>query len=115
MQYAVLALVLVSAWGAVDSGADVSAKPAARLQVDGAIASDKGKRVSDAEIRRRMIEESIDSYPGNCPCPYNRASNGSQCGRRSAYSREGGYAPLCYPSDISDAMVREYRAAAGID
>ncbi len=35
-------------------------------------------------IKQMMIKESIESYPGNCPCPYNTASNGSRCGKRSA-------------------------------
>jgi len=59
-------------------------------------------------IKHRMIEESLSHYPGNCPCPYNLASNGSQCGRRSAYSRPGGYEPLCYESDISDEQAIEW-------
>lgn len=37
------------------------------------------------------------------------ARNGSRCGARSAYSRPGGRAPLCYPSDVTDAMVEKYR------
>ena len=60
-------------------------------------------------IKQKIIKESIESYSGNCPCPYNTASNGSRCGKRSAYNRAGGYAPLCYPEDISDRMVREYK------
>lgn len=64
---------------------------------------------SDAEVRQRIIRESIAAYPGSCACPYNRARNGSQCGGRSAYSRRGGYAPLCYPRDITDEQVREWR------
>jgi hypothetical protein len=58
-----------------------------------------------ARIKRQLIEESIDQYSGSCPCPYNSASNGSSCGRRSAYSRPGGASPLCYPGDVTDAMV----------
>ena len=69
---------------------------------------------SDAEIRQRMIRESIESYPGNCPCPYNTDRAGRSCGRRSAYSRPGGYAPLCYPSDISKLDVEAYRRAHGL-
>lgn len=72
-------------------------------------AADKSKRPTDAEIRKRMIAESIDSYPGPCACPYQTARNGSRCGRRSAYDREGGYTPLCYPGDVTDDMVTEYR------
>jgi hypothetical protein len=61
------------------------------------------------QIKKRMIEESIESYSGNCPCPYNVARNGSSCGGRSAYSRKGGYAPLCYVSDISDKQARDWK------
>jgi sugar/nucleoside kinase (ribokinase family) len=71
----------------------------------------KSKPPSDAQIKQILIDESIAAYPGNCPCPYNVARNGSRCGRRSAYSRAGGAEPLCYPKDVSAEMVEEYRAA----
>jgi len=64
---------------------------------------------SARDIRRLMIEQSLSSYFGSCPCPYNTDRAGRSCGRRSAYSRPGGAAPLCYPSDISDAQVRSFR------
>ena len=67
-------------------------------------------RLSDAQVKQRIIRASINEYPRNCPCPYNSASNGSRCGGRSAWSRAGGYAPLCYPSDVSKADVRAWRA-----
>lgn len=60
-------------------------------------------------IKQKIIQQSIQNYPGNCPCPYNTARNGSRCGKRSAYNRAGGYAPLCYPEDVSDRMVKEYK------
>jgi len=66
---------------------------------------------SDAQIKRRIIAESLASYPGNCPCPYNTMRNGASCGGRSAYSRPGGYAPICYASDVTPAMIQEWRAA----
>lgn len=65
--------------------------------------------LSDSEIRKIMIQESVSRYSGNCPCPYYRASNGSRCGKRSAWSRQGGYSPLCYEKDISEKMVNNYR------
>jgi len=71
------------------------------------------KPMTDAAIRQAIIAESISSYPGNCPCPYNSARNGSSCGRRSAYSRPGGYSPKCYASDVSKAEVEAYRQAHG--
>lgn len=71
----------------------------------------KAKPLSDAQIKKILIQESIDAYPGNCPCPYNSARNGSSCGGRSAWSRAGGDAPLCYPKDVTSEMVRAYREA----
>lgn len=67
---------------------------------------------SDAAIKQRIIRESIASYPGSCPCPYSTDRAGRSCGRRSAYSRPGGRAPLCYPRDVSAAQVRAYRAGS---
>ena len=66
-------------------------------------------QLTDDHIRERMIQQSIAQYRGNCPCPYNQASNGSRCGNRSAYRRPGGQSPLCYREDISEDMVRRYR------
>lgn len=66
-------------------------------------------KLTDDAVRKLLIEDSIASYPGNCPCPYNVARNGSRCGKRSAWSRAGGYAPLCYPNDVTNAMIKKYR------
>ncbi len=68
------------------------------------------QKLSDAAIRQKIIKASIAAYPGNCPCPYNSDSAGRSCGRRSAYTRPGGHAPVCYPSDVSGSEVRAYRA-----
>lgn len=66
-------------------------------------------QVTDASIVKAIIQESIDGYSGNCPCPYNSARNGSRCGKRSAYSREGGEEPICYKEDVSKEMINDYR------
>lgn len=73
----------------------------------------QGDAPSDTQVRHMMMRDSIAAYPGRCPCPYNRARNGSRCGRQSAWSRPGGYAPLCYERDISDRMVEKYRKEHG--
>jgi len=65
--------------------------------------------LSDSDIRQKIIQQSISTYPGNCPCPFNRARNGSRCGKRSAWSRAGGYSPICYPNEISNEQVNGYR------
>lgn len=61
------------------------------------------------QIKQKIIQESIEDYPGNCPCPYNTASNSSRCGKRSAYHRAGGYTPICYPEDVTKQMIKNYK------
>jgi hypothetical protein len=72
----------------------------------------EGTQVPNLKIKQRVIEESIASYPGNCPCPYNVTRNGSSCGGRSAWSRRGGYAPICYDRQRSGYVVSDGSAAA---
>jgi len=66
---------------------------------------------SDAEVRQRIIRESIAAYPGPCACPYSVMRNGRSCGGRSAYSRPGGYAPICYPRDVTREQIEAWRRA----
>lgn len=57
-------------------------------------------------VKQEMINRSINSYSGNCPCPYSVMRNGRSCGGRSAYSRPGGHSPLCYETDITDEQAK---------
>ena len=66
-------------------------------------------RESDAQVSQRLIRQSIAVYPGSCACPYSTARNGSRCGGRSAWSRGGGYAPLCFASDVGKAAIAAAR------
>ena len=66
-------------------------------------------QISDAEIRQHLINRSLATYPGNCPCPYFTDRAGRSCGARSAWSRAGGYSPLCYPADVSNEAVEKFR------
>ncbi len=59
---------------------------------------------------QKIIDASIARYPGSCACPYNRARNGSRCGKRSAWNKPGGYAPKCFATDISDRDRKAFRA-----
>lgn len=68
----------------------------------------------DQQIVQNIIGESIANYSGRCPCPYNKTSNGSICGKRSAYSKAGGYAPLCYANDVTPALISSYKRNHGI-
>ena len=63
---------------------------------------------SRSEIVQLIITSSINSYGGSCPCPYNVDRGGRRCGGRSAYSKPGGASPLCFPDDVSEAMIRAF-------
>ena len=68
--------------------------------------------LSDKEIKEQIIKKSIVEYKktkGNCPCPYNTDARDYKCGKRSAYSKPRGESPICYPEDISNEMVKQYR------
>jgi len=70
--------------------------------------------LSDAQVRDTIVKESVAKYLATghpCACPYNVARNGSSCGGRSAYSRPGGASPLCYPKDVTDGAVADWRRA----
>ncbi len=67
---------------------------------------------SDDVLKQQLIDSSIQTYPGRCPCPYHTDRAGRRCGKRSAYSRAGGYAPLCYPSDITPQMLAQAKQKA---
>jgi len=68
-----------------------------------------------AAIAAILIKASRDQYHATghpCACPDDLMRNGRACGARSAYSRPGGAAPKCYPSDITETMISSYRMAA---
>jgi hypothetical protein len=65
-----------------------------------------------AAIAALIIQASRDQYHATghpCACPDDTMRNGRSCGRVSAYSRPGGASPLCYPTDVSAAMIDAYR------
>ena len=76
----------------------------------GAQAQKAFRPLTDDQIRKQLVKDSLKAYPGACPCPESRNDSGQRCGRNSAYLRSGGEdRPLCYPSNVSDAMIKRYR------
>ncbi|HID9232134.1 TPA: hypothetical protein ACXFAB_004630 [Klebsiella quasipneumoniae] len=69
----------------------------------------KSNSLSDDQVRQRIIDDSVASYPGTCACPFNTARNGSSCGGRSAWSNAGGYSPICYKKEVTKEMVKAWR------
>jgi hypothetical protein len=73
--------------------------------------------LTDAAIIAILIAASIASYKAMgkpCSCPEDVARNGSRCGGRSAWSKPGGFTPLCYPADVTADMIKAYRATKAI-
>nr|WED69100.1 hypothetical protein PJ912_02720 [Pectobacterium colocasium] len=71
----------------------------------------KTPRISDEQIKERIIQESISSYFGHCP--YNSARNGSKCGKRSAWSRAGEIRRFCYKDEVTRKMIDGWRMRNG--
>ena len=69
--------------------------------------------LSDGQVRAKIIEASLSTYAGNCPCPHSINAAGRRCGDSSAWSKRGGAAPLCYPDDVTDEQVRAWRERNG--
>jgi hypothetical protein len=66
-----------------------------------------------AAIAAILVAASRQAYYAGgrpCACPDDRMRNGRSCGSKSAYSRPGGAAPLCYPHDVSAAMIEQYKS-----
>lgn len=65
-------------------------------------------KISPSIIIQRLIAESIANYPGTCACPYSTDRRGRKCGNRSAYSKPGGYSPICFAGDVTKSMIEAY-------
>ncbi len=72
-------------------------------------------QISESAVVQRIIAESLSMYPGSCACPYNTDRGGRRCGKRSAYNRGGGYAPICFAGDVSKEMIQSFRQHASRD
>ena len=73
--------------------------------------------LTDAAIVAIIIGASIAAYKAMgkpCACPSDTARNGSSCGGRSAWSKPGGFKPLCFVTDINPSMIAGYRATKAI-
>lgn len=90
-----------------------SAPPASADKPSASDGKRKGEAVlTAAAIAAIIVQASRDQYHAGgrpCACPDDTTRNGSSCGGRSAYSRPGGASPLCYPGDVTAAMIESYR------
>jgi hypothetical protein len=93
------------------SAPSVSAPPSTAAQ--SATEKREAAALSAVAIAALIVKESRSAYYATgrpCACPDDRTRNGHACGGRSAYSRPGGAEPRCYPTDVSEQMISDYRA-----
>jgi hypothetical protein len=88
----------------------------AGLPAEKPVASDAKRNVeaalTAAAIAAIIVQASRAQYHAGgrpCACPDDTMRDGRACGGRSAYSRPGGASPLCYPSDVTTAMIESHR------
>jgi len=89
------------------SGDDKPSKPSGGEQTKPSV-----PQIPETTVIQRIIAQSLSMYPGSCACPYNTDRGGRRCGKRSAYNRGGGYAPICFPGDVSKEMIQSFREQA---
>jgi choline dehydrogenase-like flavoprotein len=97
---------------APDVGRHTTAQPAAAQAPQNKPERQQGAALppmTDAQIIAAIMQNSLRTYPGNCPCPENTMANGRRCGGNTAWSRPGGYKPISYPREVTRAMVEAYR------
>ena len=111
------ALAALLAFQPVAAGAEGLLREA-RAEQQAPAQADKTKEVlTDAAIIALLIAASVAAYKAMgkpCACPSDTARNGSACGGRSAWSRAGGFKPLCFATDITPAMIAAYRATKAV-
>jgi hypothetical protein len=91
----------------------VASAPAAPSSPAPSNAKRTAEILTAATIAALIVAESRRAYHDRgkpCACPDDSMRNGRACGSRSAYSRPGGSSPLCYPTDVSEAMIRSFRS-----
>lgn len=66
------------------------------------------KGMTDKQIRHLLVEGSISTFPGECPCPFSKDSKGKVCGDNSQYFISPGDL-YCYEDDITDDMINKFR------
>ena len=108
---------LASTTGPLDISSQAQATPPAKSAAAPAPSPtpSNAKRAAEvltvAAIAALIVAESRRAYHARgkpCACPDDSMRNGRACGSRSAYSRPGGASPLCYPTDVSEAMIKSY-------
>ena len=102
------------------SAQDLMRSKTAVLNQDAPAADQEQKKrslMTDAAVMAAVIAGSIAAYKAMgkpCACPSDTMKNGRACGGNSAYSRPGGFKPLCFPTDVTADIIATWRATGTI-
>lgn len=67
------------------------------------------QQLSDTRIRQQLMQQSQAPYRGRCVCPYQTHDiNGHSCTNRHEVVHSYPQ-PLCYPSQVTRAMIRDWK------
>lgn len=66
--------------------------------------------MSDDQIAKEIVKESIANHKGICPCPYSIHPDGRQCGYRSTHSTKSTPAPICYSIAVTPKMIEDFKS-----
>lgn len=95
-------LLLLSSAAIAQNTAKVSTFPTSESNTQ-TITLAKDTRNGTTLVEPRRIR--VPTTGQGCSCPYDRASNGSICGGRSAYSKPRGQEPACYQGETTSRQV----------
>jgi hypothetical protein len=69
---------------------------------------------SDDSVRQSITRQSIGTFLATgqmCPCPFSLDRLGRRCVAQSEYTKSSGTRPICFPDDVTDAMVQAWKAS----
>jgi hypothetical protein len=94
-----------------------SSSPAAKAPTPADEEAKKRSLISDIAAIATVIAASRAAYLAMGKpygCPDHVAANGSRCGLRSAHTKPGGFKPLCFPTDVSPAIIAAWRETGSV-
>jgi hypothetical protein len=110
-------VISIGIWCLLLLNASAETFPQDYAQLPAASSGHSTEILTDAAVIAVIIAASISAYKAlgkPCACPDDTMRNGKRCGGNSAWSRPGGYKPLCYTTDVTAAMIKAYRATNAI-
>lgn len=69
----------------------------------------KSNQLTDDQVKQRIIDDSIASYPVPALAHSIRHGTEAHAAAAAPRSKAGGYSPVCYKKEVTKDMVKEWR------